>query len=234
MPLRFKSRILDHLSHRNYLPLPMNEVARQLRVADEDGLAFGEAVRLLTEEGRLEIGKDEKLRLPRLPEEIEGVLKLTPRGFGFLRPAIAHREGDLFIPQGETKDAISGDRVRAKVVRRGDRWNRGFGATPASARDDVFGRVVEVLERGQSRFAGVLVKRGKEWIVEPDGRAIRDPIVVRDPGAKNAKEGDKVVVEILTWPEDGYLAEGVILEVLGEAGRPDVETQAVIATYMIR
>ena len=234
MPLRFKSRILDHLSHRNYLPLPMNEVARQLRVADEDGLAFGEAVRLLAEEGRLEIGKDEKLRLPRLPEEIEGVLKLTPRGFGFLRPAIAHREGDLFIPQGETKDAISGDRVRAKVVRSGDRWNRGFGATPASARDDVFGRVVEVLERGQSRFAGVLVKRGKEWIVEPDGRAIRDPIVVRDPGAKNAKEGDKVVVEILTWPEDGYLAEGVILEVLGEAGRPDVETQAVIATYMIR
>ncbi|MFM1822507.1 MAG: Ribonuclease [Planctomycetota bacterium] len=234
MPLRFKSRILDHLSHRNYLPLPMNEVARQLRVADEDGLAFGEAVRLLAEEGLVEIGKDERLRLPRLPEEVEGVLKMTPRGFGFLRPAIAYREGDLFIPQGETRDAISGDRVRVKVVRRGDRWNRGFGATPASARDDVFGRVLEVLARGQSRFAGVLVKRGKEWIVEPDGRAIRDPIIVRDPGAKNAKEGDKVVVEILTWPEDGYLAEGVILEVLGEAGRPDVETQAVIATYAIR
>jgi len=58
--------------------------------------------------------------------------------------------------------------------------------------------------------------------------------VVRDPGAKNAKEGDKVVVEILLWPEEGALAEGVITEVLGEAGRPDVETQAVIATYMIR
>ena len=45
---------------------------------------------------------------------------------------------------------------------------------------------------------------------------------------------DKVVVDILLWPEEGALAEGVILEVLGEAGRPDVETQAVIATYMIR
>jgi hypothetical protein len=80
-------------------------------------------------------------------------------------------------------------------LRRGDRWNRGFGATPLGARNDIFGRVVEVLSRGQSRFAGVLVKRGREWIVEPDGRAIRDPIVVRDPGAKNAKEGDKVVFE---------------------------------------
>ncbi|MFZ4751128.1 MAG: ribonuclease R family protein, partial [Phycisphaerales bacterium] len=83
-------------------------------------------------------------------------------------------------------------------------------------------------------YAGTLVKRGREWLVEPDGRSIREPIVVRDPGAKNAKEGDKVVVDILLWPEEGALAEGVILEVLGAAGRPDVETQAVIATYMIR
>ena len=30
---------------------------------------------------------------------------------------------------------------------------------------------------------------------------------------KNAKEGDKVVVDILLWPEEGALAEGVILEV---------------------
>jgi ribonuclease R len=231
--LRFKSRILDHLAHRNYLPIYINEVARQLRVADEDEAEFLDTVRELGEAGLLEIGKDEKLRLPRLPEEIEGVIKLTPRGIGFIRTDIDYREGDLFVPQGETKDAVSGDRVRVKVVRRGDRWNRGFGATPGGARDDIFGRVVEVLSRGQSRFAGVLVKRGREWLVEPDGRAIRDPIVVRDPGAKNAKEGDKVVVDILLWPDEGALAEGVILEVLGEAGRPDVETQAVIATYAI-
>ena len=234
MPLRFKGRILDHLAHKSYLPIYMNEIARQLRVAEEDEPAFGEAIRQLAEEEKLEIGKDEKIRLPRLGEEATGTIKITPRGFGFVKTDVLCREGDLFIPEGETKDAVSGDRVRVRVARRGDRWNRGFGATPSGARDDVFGRVVEVLERGQSRYAGTLVKRGREWIVEPDGRSIREPIVVRDPGAKNAKEGDKVVVEILLWPEEGALAEGVITEVLGEAGRPDVETQAVIATYMIR
>jgi ribonuclease R len=234
MPLRYKSRILDHLAHRNYIPIYMNEVARQLRVPDEDEPAFLEAVRQLAEEERLEIGKDERLRLPRVGEEATGTLKITARGFGFVRTDINYREGDLFVPEGETKDAVSGDRVRVRVVRRGDRWKRGFGSTPDGARDDIFARVVEVLERGQSRFAGTLVRRGREWIVEPDGRSIREPIVVRDPGAKNAKEGDKVVVDILLWPEEGALAEGVILEVLGPAGRPDVETQAVIATYMIR
>lgn len=211
-----------------------NEILRQLRVSDLDEPAFDEAVTQLVADGKLEVGKDEKLRLPRLPDEVEGTIKLTPRGMGFLKTQISYREGDLFIPEGETKDAVSGDKVRVRVVRRGDRWNRGFGSTPTAARDDIFGRVLEVLERGQSRFAGVLVQRGSEWIVEPDGRTIRNPIVVRDPGAKNAKAGDKVVIDIITWPEGDYLAEGVILEVLGEAGRPDVETQATIATYMIR
>ena len=211
-----------------------NEILRQLRVSDLDEPAFDEAVTQLVADGKLEVGKDEKLRLPRLPDEVEGTIKLTPRGMGFMKTQISYREGDLFIPEGETKDAVSGDKVRVRVVRRGDRWNRGFGSTPTAARDDIFGRVLEVLERGQSRFAGVLVRRGSEWIVEPDGRTIRNPIVVRDPGAKNAKAGDKVVIDIITWPEGDYLAEGVILEVLGEAGRPDVETQATIATYMIR
>ncbi len=234
MPLRFKSRILDHLAHKTYAPMYMKDVARQLRVADEDEPAFGEAIRQLVELKHVEIGKDERLRLPRLPEEVEGTIKITPRGFGFLKTEIAYREGDLFIPEGETKDAVSGDRVRVQVSRRGDRWNRGAGVAPGTTRDDISGRVLEVLVRGQSRYAGTLCKRGREWLVEPDGRSIREPIVVRDPSAKNAKEGDKVVVDILLWPEEGALAEGVIVEVLGPAGRPDVETQAVIATYQIR
>ena len=119
MSLRFKSRILDHLAHRNYLPILINEVARQLRVADEDEAEFLDTVRQLAESELIEIGKDEKLRLPRMPEEIEGVIKLSPRGMGFIKTDIDYREGDLFVPQGETKDAVSGDRVRVKVVRRG-------------------------------------------------------------------------------------------------------------------
>ena len=114
MPLRFKSRILDHLAHKSYIPIYMKEIARQLRVVDEDEPAFGEAIRQLASEERLEIGKDEKIRLPRLGEEVEGVVKITPRGFGFLKTDIQYREGDLFIPEGETTDAVSGDRVRVR------------------------------------------------------------------------------------------------------------------------
>jgi ribonuclease R len=102
------------------------------------------------------------------------------------------------------------------------------------AQDGPTGRVVEVLERGHSRFAGTLTKDGREWLVVPDGRSLRDPVVVRDPGAKGAKQGDKVVFEIIRYPTELDFAEGVITEVLGEAGRPDVETRAVIDVYHLK
>ncbi|MEM1423670.1 MAG: VacB/RNase II family 3'-5' exoribonuclease, partial [Planctomycetota bacterium] len=63
-------------------------------------------------------------------------------------------------------------------------------------------------------------------------RAMTELIAIRDPGAKNAKHGDKVVVELTQYPsDDGEGAEGVILEVLGEPGEPDVETAGVIVAH---
>jgi ribonuclease R len=78
---------------------------------------------------------------------------------------------------------------------------------------------------------GSLFKRGNTWFAQPDGRELHDPIIIRDPTAKNAKDGDKIVFEMLHFPEKEYFGEGVITKVLGESGRPDVETQAVMLAY---
>jgi len=230
--LRFIQRIEDHLAYDNYRPVNLDEVRRQMRVPAEDAHEFEKAVEELQSEGRLEVAGDGKLRLPRYGEEIEGRLKLNARGFGFLVPDRPTREGDLFIPAGMTKDALNGDRVRVRVVRKGG--GGGGGRPGKGAQDGPTGRVVEVVERGQARFAGTLTKDGREWLVVPDGKALRDPVVVRDPGAKGAKAGDKVVFEIIKYPTELDFAEGVLLEVLGEAGRPDVETRAVIDVFGLR
>ena len=231
MPLRFIQRIQDHLAYDNYVPADLAEVRRQLRVPPEDAEAFESAVQQLLDAGRLEIGADGRLRLPRYGDECDGRLRLNVRGFGFLVPDHPVREGDLYIPAGMTKDAMDGDRVRVRVMR-----GRGGGGPKGGrgAQDGPTGRVTEVLERGQQRFAGTLTKEGREWLVIPDGRSLREPVVVRDPGAKGAKQGDKVVFELLRHPSDLDYAEGVLLEVLGDAGRPDVETKAVLDVHGIR
>lgn len=228
MPLRYTQRILDTLSHEQYQPPDAETLSRHLKVEAEDAEAFSEAMRRLLDDGRVVRDAKGILRLPVMPSEVTGRIRITARGFAFVIPDAPYREGDLFVPAGGTLDAVSGDTVRAIVRRQSSRERSRPGQS------DCVGRVVEVIERKRSTFAGTLVQRGGTWLVEPDGRLLREPVVVRDPHAKDAKRGDKVVVDMIRFPEGGMLGEAVITKVLGEAGRPDVETQAVIEAHGLR
>ncbi|MEM7227836.1 MAG: VacB/RNase II family 3'-5' exoribonuclease [Planctomycetota bacterium] len=225
MPARFTQQIIEHMRHPSYRPSEVRQIAREMRVDHDDRPAFDAAVGQLIESGRAEKNKQDELRLPTYGDEVEGSFKLNPRGFGFIRTDIKYREGDLYVPRGRNDTAITGDRVRAVVRRR--RNNR-------TGRMDVLGEIVEVIERGNTVFTGTLIKQKSNWFVEPDGKNLHDPVIIRDPGAKNAKAGDKVVIELLQFPEADYFAEGVITKVLGDAGKPDVETEAVIVAFGLR
>jgi ribonuclease R len=221
----YQHRILDHLAHPQYEPARAASIARDMRIEGDERKLFDDSMERLIDTGRAELGDDDRLRLPRFSDEVVGRFRLNARGFGFVIPEHPMRDGDLFIPPGATRDAISGDTVRAEVVRRG---RHGAG------QQGVSGRIVEVVQRGQDQFVGVLIRKGGQWFVEPDGRLLSEPVLVRDPHAKNATDGDKVVIELLHYPEKNYAPEGVITKVLGEAGRPDVETQAVIEAHGLR
>jgi ribonuclease R len=242
MPSRFAGRILAHLTHDNYRPATPGEIERQMQISVDDAEIFEKAVALLLEDERVEIGTDEKIRLPGYGDETEGSIKINVKGFAFVRPDRPVKEGDLFIPRGETKDAISGDRVRCRVMRRNSSGSRdrGRGAGRSggpggdSVKRSVVGRVLEVLERGRTRFAGNLVRQGRHWFIEPDGKILQAPVLVRDPHAKNAKAGDKVVFDLVVHPDESTVGEAAITEVLGVSGEPDVETRAVIESYGLR
>ncbi|MCA9296018.1 MAG: RNB domain-containing ribonuclease, partial [Phycisphaerales bacterium] len=218
---RIARQILEHLRHPNYAPSPVKQIAKEMRIDPEDRDDFDAAIGRLIEAGKILKGKKDDILLPSYGDEVEGRLKLNPRGFGFIIPDDYYREGHLFVPPGRTNNAISGDRVRAVVSRRRNR----------AGKNDVVGDIVEILERGQSRFTGELYEQDGQWFVEPDGKLLHDPVVIRDPHAKNAKVGDKVVIELLHYPDHEHFGEGVITEVLGAAGAPDVETEAVIVAH---
>jgi ribonuclease R len=233
--LRYRSRLLAHLQHDSYSPRKIDDLAQELGIDDVED--FRSAMREMEEEGLIEIGSSGHVKLPSVGAqggEVEGVFKKNPKGFGFVKTDDPLHEGDLFIPPDSTGGALSGDRVRVRVRREKARGNTGgFGA---GGRSPYVGEVLEVLQRKRANFTGELRKQGQNWMVFPDGRELHQPVLVRDPQAKNAKAGDKVVIELLEYPEAGafgteMLGEGVIVRVLGQSGEPDVETQAVIAAF---
>ncbi|MEX2219585.1 MAG: VacB/RNase II family 3'-5' exoribonuclease [Phycisphaerales bacterium] len=236
MSLRYRKRLLDHLQHRSYTPRKLEQLALDLGI--DDTVEFGEAVESLAGEGVIEVSDGGLVTLPSVGEqrEIEGTFKKNPRGFGFVRTDDPMHEGDLFIPPEMTGEALTGDRVRVRV--RKEKRRGGSGASGPGGRSPYVGEIVEVVTRKRSQFTGELRKQGSQWLVMPDGRELREPVVVRDPQAKNAREGDKVVIELLEYPTSNayggtVLGEGVIVRVLGKTGEPDVETQAVIAAFSL-
>ena len=203
----FKERIIRLLKHADYTPLKLPQLAKVLGVSSEDYAQFKSAFDQLRRAGHVVIGERNLISLPAMSGRIIGTFRANPKGFGFLTPLTPNLHGDLFIPPNAAGDAMTGDIVAAKVRKRGKR----------AGHMRYRGEIIEVLERAESRFVGTLVKKPDGWTVQPDGTGFVEPISVDDVGTKGAKEKDKVVVEILAYPTEKYLARGVIVEVLGKA-----------------
>jgi len=129
--------------------------------------------------------------------------------------------GDLYVPDGGTLDAMTGDRVVARVLKRGVRGGRML----------LHGRITEVLERARDTFVGEMVRSGDMWLVVPQGRAMTQPIVVDDVKPGDAAPDAKVVVQIVRFQRGPEPAHGVIVERLGPAGPIDVETLGIVREH---
>lgn len=225
---RYRDRLVSHISHEGYTPKYIPLVAKELNI--EDVKDFAAAVRELAEEGVIDLDESGRIQLPFRPNEGEliGQFRGTASGVGFVIPAQVMHGSDIFIPPQYTNGALTGDTVKVYFDRDQRREQR-----LGTMERQYAGEVIDIIARKRANFTGEIDKRDGKWIVFPDGRELTDPIMIRDADSKNVKPGDKVVIEIIEYPENGRLAVGVVTKVLGEAGQPDVETQAIIAAYSL-
>lgn len=228
MPDRFSRRILDHVTHRHYEPRQIHDLARELGIGKQQYDQFCQSVETLIDRGEVILGSSDTIVLPPPGPEMVGAFRLNERGFGFIVPDRPSEHGDLFVPPGNTAGAMTGDFVRARVVHRAARASTG---PRREQRSPYIGKVVEIIRRADRQYVGALVKRGPDWVVHIDAGIIHHPVLIGDPHVKGARSGSKVVIELVKYPTDQEAAEGVITEVLGKQGQPDVETVAVMRAF---
>jgi ribonuclease R len=223
MQEKFTNRIIRLISRPDYQPLKHRALARALNVPDTDFESFRQALEDLRRQDKLIIGPKNCISLPQMTNRVVGLFESTSRGFGFVRPEKLTAQGDLFIPAGNALDAVSGDRVVARVSKYGKRGGQ----------MRLTGQITEILERGFTQLVGTLTREGKNWFVRPDGKQLTEIVAVDDPGAKDARAGDKVLVEIAGYPTENYYAQGIILERLGKSGLSSTELKAVIRRFQL-
>jgi ribonuclease R len=210
--------ILNAISKRSYQPMSAKALARKLGLAETSSREFRAALKSLLREGKAQLGKNDTIRpAPSLPLA-KGTFKRLSSGDGVVR--VVAEEGlpprEYFVPDHMTHDAASGDEVEIAVRRR------------AAKNADGQAEVREVVKRATRRFVGTYFQRDGDQFVRVDGQIFTHSVAVADAGVKGAKPNDKVVLEMIRFPTAMERGEGAIVEVLGRAGDPKVDTTAVV------
>jgi ribonuclease R len=230
-----REKILAHLRSHHYRPLRLRRLAHFFDVAEEEYAEFRSLVKNLIREGEVAVGARGKLvpaerpaptKRPREPRRagaertVQGRFSLSARGFGFVEPDSPDgptRGEDVYVGPGDAAGAVTNDTVLAQVTRK---TPRGYA-----------GKVVEILQRGQTRFVGTYLVADGRPIVRPDGGILLQDFPVPDASSAGARPKDKVVFEVLKYALPGEPGEAVIVEVLGRRGDPGVDTLTVIRQF---
>ncbi len=162
------------------------------------------------------------VKAKREKSEVTGIFRTAPsRDFGFVKLVPVAGEGkseDVFIPPPATRGAMDGDTVRIRIVRSGKDGK-------------VEGAVEEIVVRARREFSGTYQFVDGRSLVWLDGANLEYAIEVGDIRGLPLNNEDKVIVELVRFPETFHAGEGVILKVLGSSKNPAVDTMAVMHQF---
>ena len=173
---------------------------------------ISEVLREMAEKGVLDEVSTGRYKYRQHGSYITGEVELTAKGAAYI--ISDEMEEDVFVPFSNLKHALNGDKVKVLVYARSrDRRPEG--------------EVVEILERKRGTFVGTVQCLPGYAFLLPSGKQM--PYDVFLPVER--LDGDKVVVKIVSWPENQKNPVGEVIEVLGRPGDNDTEMNAIMAEY---
>jgi ribonuclease R len=210
--------ILSATSKKDYQPMRAKSLSRSLGVEEFDGREFRSALKKLIREGKIQVDQDDFIRPVKALPKLTGTFKRLAKGDGivFVKSDEGLKPHEYFIPDHLTHDASNGDEVEIAVRKKSGRASDGLG------------EIQLIVKRATKQFVGTYFERDGESFVRVDGQIFTRSVAISDAGVSGAKPNNKVVLEMVRFPTTGERGEGVIVEVLGKAGDPKVDTSAIV------
>ena len=193
------------------------QIAAKLGVNDANSrnniikkLAQLAAKKQIEEEGR------GKFKIVKSNDYYRAVIDMTTKGYAYAM--VDELEDDVFISPRDLNTAFNGDEVEIYI------YNR-------KRNKKSEGEVTKILNRKRTEFVGVLdMQKDFGFVVIGDPKMYTD-IFVQKNKMGEAKDGDKVVVELEEWPEKADSPFGKIIQVLGTPGEHHTEIHSILAQY---
>ena len=124
----------------------------------------------------------------------------------------------ILVAERNSLHAMDGDRVRIQMMAR----RRGH------VRE---AQVTAILQRADKSFVGRLSVRKDFAFLLTEDRTLSNDIFIPKAQLKGGKDGDKVIVKIIEWPDGSKNPIGKVVEVLGKSGENETEMHAILAEF---
>lgn len=209
-----RENILNFMRDTGYAPMTSEELMDALAGTCSPN-KFWQEMLALEQNGEIIKTRFDTYGLPEKMGLVAGRFQLTSKGFGFVIPDNKGDRPDVFIPPRALNGAMNNDRVLARID------NDAHGKKPE-------GEILRIIVHANNKVVGVFHQSGEFAFVTPDDKRIGQDVYVMKRHFNNAKDGQKVVVEITEWPQNNRKAEGKVTEVLGNLGDVGLEILSII------
>lgn len=209
--------LLAFFQRPDYVPMTLGEISDSLRLRGGARKALVSLLHKMVMNGEIVLIRKNRYSLGAPADLITGRLEVKRSGEGYL----TNLEGELTvrIERGQLSTALPGDKVvvRLEPLRTGmAEWQR-------------HGVVIRVLERGTRVVVGTLKSTGRFLYVAPMDPSYQQDFYV--PDAKGAQINDRVVIQFTNWENRHVNPEAEIIEVIGPADNPSLDTLAIMRQY---
>ena len=188
--------------------LELNTDPERLMVIEVLEALLAQQMVIETERGRFMV-KETKTYL-------SGVIDFTASGSAYV--TVKEFENDFFITEKKTKDALQGDLVKIYVY-------------PGGKRDKKEAEVVDVIKRAKTTFVGTLQVLPKFAFLVPENHKLHVDFFVPLEKIKEAKNGQKVQVQLTEWKKGDANPTAEVIEIFGYPGEHKTEINAIMAEY---
>ena len=132
---------------------------------------------------------------------------------------ITEDEGDpIFIAERNSLRAMNGDKVKVLIY--------------AKRKNHVLeGEITEIIEKAPQIFIGTLEIQKHFAFLLTDNKILANDIFIPKEKLKGAKNGDKAIVQITSWPERAKNPYGEVIDILGTSGENNTEMHAILAEF---
>jgi len=144
-----------------------------------------------------------------------GKLDIAKSGMGFV--IVKDLENDILVFPNDFNTALKGDEVRIKITK----IRQGSGKKE--------GKVLEVIKRKQVSFAGTMQVTNKHAFFIPNTVFPMPDIYIPIKYLNNARDKDRVLVELISWETASRKPEGRVLEIFTPEQENDLAMKSIVA-----